>query len=104
MNLKSNPKGYNIDKYLRVLSRGQAVLSFFFVGIDTMTRTTMTGFASTLDKSILEATRVQFHWAGRNSRGVTQLTGDLAEVFRPGFGEVVEIGRARVFLQELIDL
>jgi hypothetical protein len=104
LTLKSSPKGYNIDKYLRTLGQGRTVLSFFFIGVDTTARTVLTGFASTLDRSIIEATRMQFHWAGRNSRGVTQLTGDLTSVFRPGFREVVELGRAQVFLQELIDL
>ncbi|PYR77267.1 MAG: hypothetical protein DMF86_09660, partial [Acidobacteria bacterium] len=93
-----------IDKYLHSLSQGHTVISFFFVGIDVSTGTLRTGFASTLDRSIINATHVQFHWAGRNSRGVTQLTRDLSVVFATGFRERVDVSHARVFLQELMDL
>lgn len=104
LTLQSNPKGFNIDKYLRTLSEGNTVISFFFVGVDPNTRIVRTGFASTLDETVINATHVQFHWAGRNSRGVTQLTRDLSAVFGPGFRERVNAAHARVFLQELIEL
>src|SRR2546427_4876402 len=51
LTLHSNPKGFNIDKYLHSLSQGHTVISFFFVGIDVSTGTLRTGFASTLDRS-----------------------------------------------------
>lgn len=104
LSLQSNPKGFNIDKYLRSLSDGRTVISFFFVGLSPSTGVVRTGFASTLDKTVINATHVQFHWAGRNSRGVTQLTRDLSAVFDPGFQERVDAARARVFLQELMEL
>lgn len=104
LNLQSNPKGLNIDKYLHSLSQGHTVISFFFIGIDLKTGTVRTGFASTLDQSVIRATHVQFHWAGRNSRGVTQLTQDLSPVFMAGFRETINIPQARVFLQELMEL
>ena len=104
LTLQSNPKGFNIDKYLRVLSKGNTLVSFFFVGIDPNARVVRTGFASTLDETVVNATHVQFHWAGRNSRGVTQLTRDLSGVFAPGFREQVNVARARVLLQELMEL
>jgi len=34
---------------------------------------------------IISATRVQTHWAGRASRGVTQLTGDMTRIFDPSY-------------------
>jgi len=104
LTLQSNPKGFNIDKYLHSLSQGHTVISFFFVGIDVNTGMVRTGFASTLDQSVIRATHVQFHWAGRNSRGVTQLTRDLSAVFAAGFRERVDVPHARVFLQELMEL
>lgn len=104
LTLQSNPKGFNIDKYLRTLSEGDTLISFFFVGIDPNVRAVRTGFASTLDEKVINATHVQFHWAGRNSRGVTQLTRDMSAVFAPGFREQVDAAHARVFLQELIEL
>jgi hypothetical protein len=104
LTLQSNPKGFNIDKYLRTLAEGHTVISFFFVGVNASAGVVRTGLASTLDETIINATQVQFHWAGRNSRGVTQLTRDLAVVLGTGFQERVDVARARVFLQELIDL
>jgi hypothetical protein len=104
LTLQSNPKGFNIDKYLRALSEGNTAFSFFFVGVDPGAQAVRTGFASTLDETVINATHVQFHWAGRNTRGVTQLTRDLSTVFAPGFRERVNLQRARVFLQELMEL
>jgi len=104
LNLKSNPKGYNIDKILKELAAGNTVMSFFFIGIDLETKNILTSLASIFDRTILKATRVQFHWAGRNSRGVTQLTGNFKSVFDPEFSESIDVARARQFLQELINL
>jgi hypothetical protein len=102
--LQSSPKGYNIDKYLQTLALGQTAISFFFLGLDAPNAAIRTAFASTLDYSILAATRIQFHWAGRNSRGVTQLTGDLSFLFKPTFRETIDLPTAEQFLQKLIDL
>jgi hypothetical protein len=104
LTLVSNPKAYNIDKVLKTLASGNTVFSFFFVGINTETRYVVTCLVSILDKTILNATRVQFHWAGRNSRGVTQLTGNLSRVFASDFSETIDVRQARQFLQSLIDL
>lgn len=102
--LSSNPKGYTIDKVLETLASGNTVFSFFFVGINTDARYVVTCLVSILDETILNATRIQFHWAGRNSRGVTQLTGDLRRVFEPDFLESVNVEQAKEFLQKLIEL
>jgi hypothetical protein len=104
MSLSSSPKAYNIDKVLITLSQGSTAFSFFFVGIDQNAQSISTRLVSFLDRTILSATRIQFHWAGRNSRGVTQLTGDLSGLFLPSFREHVDIAEARKFLQGLIDL
>lgn len=104
LTLSSSPKGYNIDKVLITLAQGRTVFSFFLLGIDLRTRSLSTRLVSILDKRILAATRIQFHWAGRNSRGVTQLTGDLSSLFDPAFVESVDVAQARALLQQLIDL
>jgi hypothetical protein len=104
LTLASSPKGYNVDKVLRTLAQGGVVFSFFFIGIDLEEGLLPTCLVSIFDKTILDATRVQFHWAGRNSRGVTQLTGDLTSLFSPSFTERVDIPAAEEFLQQLIDL
>ena len=84
LTLTSNPKGYNIDKVLRLLATGNVVFSFFIIGIHPADRTIATSLVSILDARILRHTRVQFHWAGRASRGVTQLSGDLGWLFDHG--------------------
>ncbi|MGD0898482.1 MAG: hypothetical protein ABR915_11640 [Thermoguttaceae bacterium] len=102
--LASSPKAYNIDKALRALARGNAVLGFFFVGIERDSGQISTRLVSVLDRAILGATRIQFHWAGRNSRGVTQLTGDLASIFDAAYRGSVDIAEAEAFLDRLIEL
>ena len=104
LTLSSSPKGYNIDKVLRAMAVGNTVVSFFFVGINVAEEYIVTCLVSILDQTILNATRVQYHWAGRGSRGVTQLAGDLTSIFHPSFSENIDIARARDFLIGLIDL
>jgi hypothetical protein len=103
LTLVSSPKGYNVDKVLRELSSGNSVVSFFFVGINVQSRLVVTCLVSILDSSILNATRIQFHWAGRKSRGVTQLAGNLP-IFKSNFSETIDIDKAQDFLQQLIDI
>lgn len=104
LTLASSPKAYNIDKLLRLLSVGKTVFSFFFIGLNLQDQTLSTCLVSVLDENILRATRIQFHWAGRNSRGVTQLTGDLSLIFQPNFQESLDVDNAKVFLSRLIEL
>lgn len=104
LTLASSPKGYNVEKLLKTLAMGRTVFSFFFIGIDLSAGRIDCRLVSFLDKTILDATRIQFHWAGRNSRGVTQLTGDISSIFRPGFSENIDVTAAKSFLKGLIDL
>jgi hypothetical protein len=102
LNLASSPKAYNVDKFLETLAAGNKILSFFFIGIDSANQITKTRLVSVLDDTILKATRIQFHWAGRNSRGVTQLTGDLTSLFDRQFREAVNVADAEKFLHMLM--
>ena len=99
----SNPKGYNIDKMLRVLSYGNVALSFLFIGINVKDESISSRLVSILDSTILNSTRIQFHWAGRNSRGVTQLSGDLKSIFSNVFSEEINEPFAKTFLKDLIN-
>lgn len=99
----SNPVAYNIDKLLQLLSRGDAAFAFLFVGINLADNTVTTRMASFLDTTIMGTTRIQPHWAGRNSRGGAQLS-DLPSIFSPSFHESIEVGNGRQFLQMLISL
>lgn len=99
----SSPKMYNIDKLLQELADGRTLMAFFFIGIDLPQATVTCRLVNVFDRTILAATRVQFHWAGRNSRGVTQLTGSIRETFDPGFRETIDAEAAGDFINGLLD-
>lgn len=104
LNLSSSPAAYNIDKILKELAKGNVVFSFFFIGIDITAQEVKTCLVSMFEQTILNSTVVQFHWAGRNSRGVTQLTGDLSSIFSQDFSEIIDVPAAITFLSKLINL
>ena len=74
MILNSNPKAYNLDKMLEFLAKDRSVFMFYFVGIDPGSIVS-TALVSMFQKDLLEATILLRHWAGRNSRGVSQFEG-----------------------------
>jgi hypothetical protein len=76
--LSSNPKGYNIDKLLSFLAMERSVYLIYVVAIDEH-RHISTRLCSMYNRQILNGTRIIRHWAGRNSRGVTQYDGSALE-------------------------
>lgn len=74
MVLRSNPKAYNLDKVLEFLSCDKSVFMFYFVGVDP-TRIVNTVLVSMFQTNLLRSTILLKHWAGRNSRGVSQFEG-----------------------------
>ncbi|MGK5094927.1 hypothetical protein WDW89_23315 [Deltaproteobacteria bacterium TL4] len=76
MVLDSNPKAYNIDKMLEFLSRDNSVFLFYFIGIDPG-KIFNTALVSMFEERLVKGTLLLKHWAGRNSRGVTQLEGKV---------------------------
>lgn len=103
MILNSNPKAYNFDKMLDFLAHDRAVFMFYFVGIDPG-RIVNTVLVSMFQKDLLEATILLRHWAGRNSRGVSQFEGRAINslIERPSV-EIVE-AKAKEFLERVIAL
>ena len=103
MILNSNPKAYNLDKMLEFLSTDQSVFMFYFVGVDPG-RVVDTVLVSMFQKRLLAATITLKHWAGRNSRGVTQFEGRaVGELIQnPEFD--IDIAMATAFLRRIIDL
>jgi hypothetical protein len=97
----SAPKAYNIDKMLAFLAQPGSVFAFLIVRVDASNGSVAALLSPVLEKSILRATRIQHHWAGRASRGVTQLSGILS--FDEG-ARHVDVARARTFISELLDL
>ena len=74
MILNSNPKAYNIDKILEFLALDKSVFMFYFVGVEP-TKIVDTVLVSMFQEKLLKSTILLRHWAGRNSRGVTQFEG-----------------------------
>lgn len=74
--LNSNPKAYNIDKFLKCMAKDNTIFMFFFVGIDE-TGIVNTILASVFHNKLQKNTLLQHHWAGRGSRGTAQFNGKI---------------------------
>ncbi|MBX3281896.1 MAG: hypothetical protein KF756_05405 [Acidobacteria bacterium] len=103
MVLNSNPKAYNLDKMLEFLAQERSIFMFYFVGVDP-TRIVNTSLVSMFQHDLLGATILLRHWAGRNSRGVSQFEGrtinDLINTPNTDINEK----EAEQFLREIIEL
>lgn len=103
MFLNSNPKAYNIDKMLEFLAHEQSVFMFYFVGVDA-TKIVNTVLVSIFETNLLNCTILLRHWAGRNSRGVTQFEGKTINALISAPTSLIDLDAARVFLRKLIAL
>lgn len=102
LHLASSPKLYNIDKTLAALADGKTVVCLFFIGVDTVNKSVFGRLVDILDSQLLDMTDIRFHWAGRNSRGVTQMTGSATSFFSPSFQRKVDVAKATEFLKKLL--
>ena len=103
MILHSNPKAYNIDKMLEFLSSKESVFLFYFVGIEPV-KIVNTVLISMFQEDLLSATILLKHWAGRNSRGVTQFEGNTIHKLIITPNNDIDSKSAANFLKELIDI
>ena len=101
--LESNPKAYNVDKFLEAMSEANTVFFFYFIGIDE-DGIMNTVLCSVYHKKLLASTHVQQHWAGRNSKGVTQFVGKVIdEMLREkSFKNDIDKSQSKKFLDELL--
>ena len=76
---------------------------FFFVGIDTV-KIADTVLVSMFEKKLLEGTILLKHWAGRNSRGVSQFEGAIIHDLILNPSSNIDISRVEAFLQEVVSL
>lgn len=96
-----NPKAYNVDKLLDFLSEEMTVFLLYFIGIEK-NGDIKVFLTSPFETNILKTTAVLHHWAGRNSRGVTQFNGEVIKrVIREKLSKIEE-SDAREFLKMLI--
>ena len=98
----SNPKGYNIDKLLSFLATENSVYLIYIVGIDE-NRKIHTQLCSVFNKQLLNGTRIQDHWAGRNSRGVSQYDGKAIECILSSFDPCFDYEKSKAFIEKLIE-
>lgn len=101
--LNSNPKAYNIDKFLEYLSFEKSVFLFFFVGIDNVSLIN-TCLIPVFQKDLLEGTVCLKHWAGRNSRGVTLFIGKVINQLLLNPNTEIDSEKAIRFLYDIIKL
>lgn len=90
--LDSNPKAFNIDKFLEIMSEKDSIFLFFFIGINEIGHLS-TRLCSVYTKSLLETSIAQHHWAGRATRGVMQFSGKTIDCILGGFRNAKEIDR-----------
>ena len=100
--LNSAPKGYNVDKLLKFLSNPTSIYMLYIVALNGDEKP-LTALASIFQKQIMGKTKIQHHWAGRNSRGVAQFEGHSLEYFVEDDTKRIEIKNAKEFLKKLID-
>lgn len=103
MILNSNPKAYNLDKMLEFLARDRSVFMFYFVGVDPGAIVN-TVLVSMFQKELLGATILLRHWAGRNSRGVSQFEGRAINGLIERPSSEIDEARATDFLKRVIAL
>lgn len=106
MYLNSNPKAYNVDKFLECMSEENSVFLFYFIGINEEGHY-KSELCSVYDKKLIEATVLQHHWAGRATRGVAQFKGDalskiLNDESTDGFRHEISSDNCKTFLDNLL--
>ena len=100
--LSSNPKAYNIDKLLYFLAQDKSVYMIYIVGIDE-NKNIHTKLCSIFQSELLSSTSIIQHWAGRNSRGVTQFRGQGLNQALETDGQKIEVGLAVEFIKTMMD-
>lgn len=101
--LDSNPKAYNVDKFLKCMGEERSVFMFFFVGIDD-SGIMNTVLCSVFHDQLMKTTILQHHWAGRGTRGVAQFNGKVINgiLFEHDFRNNIDEDSSRSYLENLL--
>ena len=103
MALSSAPKAYNLDKMLEFLAKEKSVFMFYFVGI--MSRQVVgQALISMFQNDLRDTTHVLKHWAGRNSRGVAQLSGQAIDTLMKEPNNDINVAKSQAFLESIMKL
>ena len=102
--LDSNPKAYNIDKFLKCMGKDNSVFMFFFVGIDE-DGIVNTILVSVFHDKLLRTTLLQHHWAGKGTRGAAQFNGKIINELlqEDPFVNTIDESESKKFLEELLN-
>lgn len=102
--LSSNPKAYNIDKFLKQMADNRSIFFFFFIGVNEK-EIINTVLCSVYHQTLIDNTILQFHWAGRSTRGVAQLNGTAIDAMlkEKQFTNQFDMGKSVKFLNDLLD-
>lgn len=101
--LNSNPKAYNIDKFLKQMSDAKSIFLFFFIGVNENS-IFKTLLCSVYHEKLIDNTILQFHWAGRNTRGAAQFNGTAIDEMLndKDFKNNIDLDKAKLFLEDLL--
>lgn len=100
--LDSNPKMYNIDKFLQCMAEEKSVFLFFFIGINE-NGIQKKVLCSVYHPTLIKGVHLQSHWAGRSTRGVVQASGDSINlILDTGNGKCIDIDLAKAYIDRLI--
>lgn len=102
--LHSNPKAYNIDKFLKHMSDTKSIFFFYIIGIDKNS-IFKTILCSVYHSKLIDNTILQFHWAGRSTRGAAQFKGTAIDEMlqESDFRNVIDKNKCKKFLEGLLE-
>ena len=103
MATSSNPKAYNLDKFLGLLQNKNSVFMFYFVGVHK-NGVLSTALVSVFDCALLDTIKLQKHWSGRNSRGVSQFNGESIAGLLRNHNKEINMAQSKEFLDKVIAL
>jgi hypothetical protein len=98
----SAPKGYDVAKFLRLLSAGDRLLAIYFVGVDFARGLLSTRLCSVFDRQVLAHSRVEMRWSRRGGLGTVQFHGDLSTIWAPSFREDIDVPSATAWIERLL--
>ena len=102
--LDSNPKAYNIDKFLKCMGQNKSVFMFFFIGINDK-GILKTILCSVFHGELLKNTILQDHWSGRGTRGTAQFNGKTINklLTDASFTNSIDLNASTKYLEKLLE-